>query len=79
MSAFGKKPGLTPGRPSFGVARPMSGGGSAPSNNAPAPAPMPQPEPMQPEGGEQFPPLHSVELPGAVASPPSDKMQDAPG
>ena len=75
MSAFGKKPGLTPGRPSFGVARPMSGGGSVQSNNAPPSAPMPQPEPNLPEGGEQFPPLNSVELPGSGAAP--SIMQDA--
>ena len=50
MSAFGKRPGSNGGnggggRPSFGVARPMKGGGAAPS------------EPM---GGEQFPPLPAI-------------------
>ncbi|WP_423604285.1 CpaF family protein [Sphingomonas sp. MS122] len=53
MSAFGRRsgPGATPARPAFGVARPMQGG-----------APARQPEPL---GGEQFPPLHDVPLPGA--------------
>jgi pilus assembly protein CpaF len=67
VSAFGKKPGLTGGRPAFGVARPMTtGAGSAPKP-ASAPAPLP---PMMPElpvgGGEQFPPIESVELPGTA-------------
>ena len=76
MSAFGKKPGLTPGRPSFGVARPMTGGGSSPTNQQPQPAPAPVPEPQLPEGGEQFPPLHSVDLPGSTPTPQTP-MQDA--
>lgn len=56
MSAFGRRSGLgggTGGRPAFGVARPMQGG---------APA-----RPAEPMGGEQFPPLTSVPLPGAAA------------
>ena len=79
MSAFGKKPGLTAGRPSFGVARPMTGGGGAPSNNATPSAPTPAPMPQIPEGGEQFPPLDAVELPGASSATPavSSVMQDA--
>jgi pilus assembly protein CpaF len=52
MSAFGKRPGSNGGngggRPSFGVARPMKGGG------APAAEPM---------GGEQFPPLPMIPEP----------------
>lgn len=77
MSAFGKKPGLTAGRPAFGVARPMTGGGSGSSGqSAPPPAPMPRPEMQQPEGGEQFPPIDSVELPGGLATPQT-AMQDA--
>ena len=50
MSAFGRRGGVSGNsaqRPSFGVARPMKGGGAAPA------------------GGEQFPPLDSVPLPGA--------------
>ena len=54
MSAFGRRNGSNgsgqSGRPAFGVARPMQGG---------APGPRPQPE-----GGEQFPPLDLVPLPG---------------
>lgn len=54
MSAFGRRNGMgsgTGGRPTFGVARPMQGGG------------FQRPEPL-PLGGEQFPPLDSVPLPG---------------
>jgi pilus assembly protein CpaF len=70
VSAFGKKPGLSGGRPAFGVARPMTGGaGSAPQSS---PASPPPPAPMPPAGGEQFPPLDSVELPGAAAAPRKD-------
>ncbi|MCB2089704.1 MAG: CpaF family protein, partial [Sphingomonadaceae bacterium] len=57
MSAFGRKNGpggMAPGaRPSFGVARPMKGGGAEPARSK-APAP----------GGEQFPPL-----PGEAGGP----------
>ncbi len=80
MSAFGKKPGLTPGRPSFGVARPMTGGGSAPTNNnQPTPSQQLQPDIEPPAGGEQFPPINSVELPGGGSSAgvPQTAMQDA--
>ena len=52
MSAFGRRQGMgsgTPGRPAFGVARPMQGGG---------PAPRPADD-----GGQQFPPLDSLPLP----------------
>ena len=56
MSAFGRKSGagaMAPGaRPSFGVARPMKGGG-------PAAASAPEP------GGDQFPPL-PIESDGPV-------------
>jgi pilus assembly protein CpaF len=54
MSAFGRRGGIgsgTGGRPAFGVARPMQGGG------------FQRAEPL-PLGGEQFPPLDSVPLPG---------------
>ncbi|MEO0700141.1 MAG: CpaF family protein, partial [Pseudomonadota bacterium] len=59
MSAFGKKGnagGMKPGgRPAFGVARPMKGGGRAPE---------------QPKGGEQFPPLPADgENPNPAPSP----------
>ena len=51
MSAFGRRPGnggTGGGRPSFGVARPMKGlaGGAA--------------APVAPEGGDQFPPLDTI-------------------
>ncbi len=57
MSAFGRRNGLggaAGGRPAFGVARPMQG----------APAPRPGEPPL---GGDQFPPINSVPLPGAGA------------
>jgi pilus assembly protein CpaF len=57
MSAFGRRGGnggAGGGRPSFGIARPMKGPGGAPV----APAPLPE------GGGEQFPPLDSMEFPG---------------
>ena len=53
MSAFGRRGGMTGGQPSrtaFGVAKPMQGGG---------PAGRPEPE-----GGDQFPPIDTVGLPG---------------
>jgi pilus assembly protein CpaF len=76
VSAFGKKPGLTPGRPSFGVARPMTGGGSSSAANPQPTVASPQPDFAQPEGGEQFPPINAVELPGGGSTPPT-AMQDA--
>jgi hypothetical protein len=63
VSAFGKKPGVSNGRPSFGVARPMTGGGGS----APQSQPSAIPEMPMPAGGEQFPPLDSVELPGTAS------------
>jgi len=77
VSAFGKKPGLSAGRPSFGVARPMTGGGASLSQQ-PA-APPPQPDYTQPTGGgEQFPPIESVELPGGGSSGgPQTVMEEA--
>ena len=65
MSAFGKKPGLSSPRPSFGVAKSMSGGGGKATSK----------DPSMPAGGEQFPPLSSADLPGMMA--PSAKQQDA--
>ncbi len=65
MSAFGKRPGSNgPSRPSFGVARPMQGGAT----------------PVDPggeiaRGGDQFPPIQSVELP--VTSAPAPETMDA--
>ncbi|WP_197421824.1 MULTISPECIES: CpaF family protein [unclassified Sphingomonas] len=63
MSAFGRRsgPGAGSGRPAFGVARPMQGGGTA--------------RPAEPLGGEQFPPLHDVPLPGASQA----QIEPAPG
>lgn len=56
MSAFGKKNGLGGGKSSFGVAKPMGGGGKkiAESDN-----------PEDKLGGNQFPPIESMPLPGA--------------
>ena len=60
MSAFGRKNGvggMSPGaRPSFGVAKPMKGGGAMPAPRAPTP------------GGEQFPPL-PAELDAVAPAP----------
>ncbi|SMF77298.1 CpaF family protein [Allosphingosinicella indica] len=52
MSAFGRRSGagMAGQRPSFGVARPMKGGGTTP------------PGPMPVEGGEQFPPLEALPM-----------------
>ena len=68
MSAFGRRSGLgggTGGRPAFGVARPMQGGGAT------------RPSDLGPMGGEQFPPLNHVPLPGA-AMPETDAAHGAP-
>jgi len=48
MSAFGKRGGMSGGRPSFGVAKPMKGSGKA------------QAIPAEPDGGDQFPPLDEL-------------------
>jgi pilus assembly protein CpaF len=66
MSAFGKRggaSGLGGNRPAFGVARPMQGGGTA--------------APAEPAGGNQFPPIDSVPLPGAPvpSAAPMDAME----
>ncbi len=45
--------GGTAARPAFGVARPMQGGGAV--------------RPVEPEGGDQFPPISDVHLPGSAA------------
>jgi len=63
MSAFGRRSGLSggqAGRPAFGVARPMQGGG-----------PLPRPTDQAPLGGDQFPPINSVPLPGQGGAPES--------
>lgn len=55
MSAFGRRPGVANGsgaRPAFGVARPMQGGTA----------------PREPEGGDQFPPLPTLPIPGEPES-----------
>ncbi|TKD51340.1 CpaF family protein [Sphingomonas baiyangensis] len=58
MSAFGRRSGMGTGsRPSFGVARPMQGPGGASRDEG------------GPGGGEQFPPLDSIPLPGAALDP----------
>jgi pilus assembly protein CpaF len=62
MSAFGKRggpSGIGGPRPSFGVARPMQGGGgSVEPTSTPATADL--------AGGSQFPPIDIVPLPGTV-------------
>ncbi|MEA3035622.1 MAG: pilus assembly protein CpaF [Sphingomonadales bacterium] len=70
MSAFGRRGGTGTsggGRPAFGVARPMKGPGG----------PAPSPEPL--EGGDQFPPLDTMEFGGpaedfAIPGERSDAM-----
>ena len=72
MSAFGRRNGMgggtAGGRPAFGVARPMQGPGPAPRPSDPLPA-----------GGEQFPPISSVPLPGAGAPDPMAERDPAAG
>src|SRR5690606_6959629 len=69
MSAFGRRNaigGAAPSRPSFGTAKPMKGPVAAP----PAPPPT--------EGGEQFPPLDAIPLPGDdAAGAPLDRGAEA--
>src|SRR5690349_3763750 len=52
MNAFGKRGGLGGGngRPQFGVAKPMKGGGSSSAASV-------TPAPSEPDGGDQFPPV----------------------
>jgi len=65
VSAFGKK--LGGNKPAFGVAKPMAGA-------KPNEAEQPKAEGVEPEteGGEQFPPIDSVELPGQSAAPAAE-------
>src|SRR6476661_7196999 len=70
MSAFGKRGGISGGRPSFGTAQPMRGGsGGSASGGSPFP-----------EGGDQFPPLQdltpSADEPGADAGAPKGAAMD---
>ena len=51
MSAFGKRGGISGGRPAFGVAKPMKG--------SPASSSVPE----SPEGGDQFPPIEEFTPP----------------
>ena len=75
MNAFGKKSGLSVGRPSFGVARPMRGSGMVPAQQQPVL--QPQPDYMQPAGsGAQFPTLETVDLSGNAIIPQTS-MQEA--
>jgi pilus assembly protein CpaF len=66
MSAFGKRPGMAGGaggnRPAFGVARPMQGGAAV------------RPDEETARGGEQFPPIPTVALPGGDTSMPVEQM-----
>ena len=59
MSAFGKRGGIAGARPSFGVARPMKGGGSAVQPSSPL------------EGGDQFPPIDELTPPADAPTPES--------
>lgn len=79
VSAFGKKPGLTSGRPSFGVARPMSGGIGGGASAAPQNAgSQSQSDFKALGGGDQFPPIESVDLPGGGSGGiPQTAMQEA--
>src|SRR5581483_6028421 len=61
MSAFGKRGGISGGRPSFGVAKPMKGGGSAATPVQPS---------APPPGGDQFPPIEDLTPP--LDTPASD-------
>ena len=67
MSAFGKRNNSGGGRPSFGVARPMTGGTSPVKHDAKTANPPPP-------GGEQFPPIDTLDVPNAPPSAPSDAM-----
>jgi len=71
VSAFGKKPGIGGSRPAFGVARPMSSSDAARQDSAEEA----KQESEDTAGGEQFPALDSVELPGQAAAPAPE--QDA--
>lgn len=72
MSAFGKKNGLGGGRPSFGVAKPMSGGSGSKSGTD-------REDLRNPRGGGQFPPIDAVPLPGTQqAASPIDAPINAP-
>jgi len=62
MSAFGKRNGLSGGKPSFGVAKPMTGGGKKVGDAE---------NREDRQGGNQFPPLESIPL-------PSDDIPSAP-
>jgi pilus assembly protein CpaF len=70
MSAFGKRSGMSGGRPNFGVAKPMKGG---PGAAAVSPS---DPEP----GGDQFPPLDeltpSADAPEAESAAPKGAAMD---
>ncbi|MDQ3139907.1 MAG: CpaF family protein, partial [Pseudomonadota bacterium] len=67
MSAFGRRGGVngTGGaRPSFGVAKPMKGGGAVA-------------KPAEPEGGDQFPPIDSLPVEGEEPTVNSPESADA--
>jgi pilus assembly protein CpaF len=69
MSAFGKKNGLGGGKPSFGVAKPMTGGGKKFSDSENGEDRL---------GGNQFPPLESIPLPGDdMSAAPAPEQSDA--
>src|SRR6266550_118063 len=63
MSAFGKRGGISGGRPSFVFAKPMKGG-SGPAS----PSPL--------EGGDQFPPIDDLD---PIAEAPASDGGVAPG
>jgi pilus assembly protein CpaF len=63
MSAFGRRSGTGGGaqRPAFGVARPMKGSGPTGANPIPS------------DGGDQFPPLDSIDFGGGDSSGPVER------
>ncbi|MEO9601328.1 CpaF family protein [Parasphingorhabdus sp.] len=61
MSAFGKKNGLGGGKPSFGVAKPMNGGGKKTTDSRKSKDNL---------GGNQFPPIETMPIPGGETPPP---------
>jgi pilus assembly protein CpaF len=64
MSAFGRRNGTggTGQRPAFGVARPMKGSGPSTGSN-----------PIVPDGGDQFPPLDSIDFGGGGDAGPVER------
>jgi pilus assembly protein CpaF len=65
MSAFGKRNGMSGGRPNFGVAKPMKGSGGSAGAEIP-------------DGGDQFPPIDELTPPmGASNAEPGATLMGA--